>query len=148
MTLLNHRFTSLALIVIFVLSMAVPMVHAQDEMMTHTCDSTTITLLFIAESDYGFHSMMDTSTFEKGQFAPMFDAMMAMMEDMGDDAMMEETPMAEDDAMMDDTMMDDSMMLMAPVIADEDPACTDLRTELETFFYDHYSMMMMDESGG
>lgn len=146
MRLLKHRFISLVLIVVFVLSLAVPMVRAQDEM-SHSCDSTTILLLFIAEYEYGFHSMMDVATFEKGQYTPLFDAMMAMMEEgemMEEDAMMEEDEMMEEDA-----MMDESMMLMAPMIADEDPACTDLRAEVEAYIYKHFSteMMMMKEEG-
>ncbi|MFN8417975.1 MAG: hypothetical protein U0528_01820 [Anaerolineae bacterium] len=52
------------------------------------CDSTLITLLYVAEHDYGFHSMTDVSTIEKGQYKPLFDAMMASM----DGGMMESTP--------------------------------------------------------
>ncbi len=129
-------------------------VQAQEEMMTHTCDSTLILLLYIAEHDYGFASMMDVSTFEKGQYAPWFEAMMAMM----DEEMMDEDDMAMDmteeammdDTMMDDTMMDDMMMLAPAVIADEDEACTALRMEIETYLYETISaeMMMMEESEG
>jgi hypothetical protein len=125
-------------------------ITAQDEMMTHTCDSTTILLLYLAEHDYGFHSMMDVSTFEKGQYAPFFEAMMAMMEE-GD--MMEEEMMATEEAMMEegDMMMEEEMMMLAPaVIADEDPACTELRAEVEAYLYATLSaeMMMMEEDGG
>jgi hypothetical protein len=123
--------------------------EAQEEMMTYTCDSTLILLLYIAESDYGFHSMMDVSGFEKGQYAPWFEAMMAMM----DEEMMEEDDMAMDmteEAMMDDTMMDDMMMLMPATIEGEDEACTALRAEIEAYLYTTISeeMMMMEESEG
>ncbi|MCU0481757.1 MAG: hypothetical protein MUE54_11185 [Anaerolineae bacterium] len=76
-------------------------VQAQDDMMTHTCDSTLILLLYIAEYDYGFKSMMDVSTFEKGQYAPLFEMMMAQMEE---EMMTEDDMMAEmtEEAMMDD----------------------------------------------
>jgi len=118
--------------------------QAQEDMMTHTCDSTLILLLYIAESDYGFHSMMDVSTFEKGQYAPWFDMMMAeMMEE--DDMMAEMT----EEAMMDDSMMDDMMMLMPAVIEGEDEACTALRAEIEAYLYTVISeeMMMMEDEG-
>jgi hypothetical protein len=127
-------------------------VQAQEEMMTHTCDSTLILLLYIAEHDYGFQSMMDVSTFEKGQYAPWFEAMMAMM----DEEMMEmdEEEMAMDEEMMEmddsDMMMEGMVMLTPAVIADEDEACTALRAEIEAYLYETISaeMMMMEESEG
>ena len=96
--------------------------QAQDDMMTHTCDSTLIALLYIAEHDYGFHAMsVDVSTFEKGQYAPLFDEMMAMMGDM--------------------------VMLTPGHVEGEDPACTALRDELDAFLYTTLSEGMMMESG-
>jgi len=153
MRLFQQKSISIALVVLFVLSMAVPMVHAQDEMMSHTCDSTTIMLLFVAEYEYGYEAMMDVSTFEKGQYAPLFDAMMMMDEEMmEDDDMMDDGEEMMDEEMMedDDMMMDDMMMLAPAMIADEDPACTELRTSVEDFLYAHFEMgmMMMDESEG
>jgi len=123
---------------------------AQDDMMTYTCDSTLILLLYIAEHDYGFHSMMDVSGFEKGQYAPWFDMMMAeMMEE--DDMMTEDDMMAEmtEEAIMDDSMMEDMMMLMPAVIEGEDEACTALRAEIEAYLYATISeeMMMMEGEG-
>ena len=129
---------------------------AQDDMMdAHVCDSTTILLLYIAEHDYGYVPMMDVSTFEKGQYAPLFEEMMAMMgeEEMMDDEEMMDEEMG-DEEMMDDEMGDEEMMgdmvtLELPVIADEDPACTDLRASLDSFFYDALFGMMddMDSDG-
>jgi hypothetical protein len=103
------------------------------------CDSTLLTLVLLAEYDHGFHSMYDLSTFEKGQLAPLFDSMMAMMED----EMMEEEMMEEGDM-----MMDDMMMLTPGNVADEPTACTDLRAEVESFLYDKLSadLMMGEES--
>ncbi|MBK9745650.1 MAG: hypothetical protein J0M07_10260 [Anaerolineae bacterium] len=120
--------------------------QAQDDMMTHTCDSTLIALLYIAEHDYGFHAMsVDVSTFEKGQYAPLFDEMMAMMgeEAMGDDMM------ATEEAMMgsEETMMGDMVMLTPGHVEGEDPACTALRDELDAFLYTTLSEGMMMESG-
>ena len=121
--------------------------QAQDDMMTHTCDSTLIALLYIAEHDYGFHAMsVDVSTFEKGQYAPLFDEMMAMMgeEAMGDDMM------ATEEAMMgsEDTMMGDMVMLTPGHVADEDPACTALRDELDAFLYAALTEGMMAMESG
>lgn len=144
--------TRIALLVLVLTAVAglvlIAPVTAQDEAMTHTCDSTTILLLYIAEHDYGFHSMMDVTTFEKGQYAPLFAAMMAMMEE---GEMAEEEMMATEEAMMEEgEMMEDDMMMLAPAtIADEDPACTELRAEVEGFLYTTLSAeMMMEESSG
>jgi hypothetical protein len=118
--------------------------RAQDEMMLHVCDSTLITLLYIAEHDYGFQSMeMDLSTFDKGQYQPLFDAMMAMMAEeeatATEEAMMEEMPME---------MMEGMTMLTPAVIDGEDEACTALRAELDAFLYQTLAAeMMMMESG-
>lgn len=136
------------IVVLLVLVMAAALtvsVQAQDEMMLHVCDSTLITLLYIAEHDYGFHSMMDTATFDKGQFAPLFDAMMAEMSG----EMMEQpeaTMMPEGEMMMEP--VEGMTMLTPAVVADEDPACTDLRNELDAFLYKALSekMMMMQGS--
>ncbi len=153
MRLFKQRSISIALVVLFILSTALPLVHAQDEM-SHTCDSTTIMLLFVAEYEYGYESMMDVSTFDKGQYAPLFEAMMMMDDDMMDDDMaddeMMDDEMMDDDEMSDDEMMMDDMMLAPAMIADEDPACTELRTEVEGWLYAHFEMgmMMMDESEG
>lgn len=119
---------------------------AQDNMMTHTCDSTLIALLYIAEYNYGFEAMsVDVSTFEKGQYAPLFDAMMAMMS--GDDMMAtEEAMMGEEETMDSGEMMGDMVMLTPGNIEGEDPACTALRAELDAFLYATLSEDMMMES--
>ena len=137
---------TLALVAVLALS-AVGFTSAQD-MMTHTCDSTLISLLLIAEYEYGFHSMMDVATFEKGQYAPFFEAMMMMEEEMMDDeGMMESTEMPEGE-MMEEEMMDDMMMLPVGTIEGEDEACTALRAELDAFLYNHFSAMMMEMEAG
>jgi hypothetical protein len=124
-----------------VISLALPTFAQDDAMMdAHVCDSTTILLLYIAEYDYGFQSMMDAATFDKGQYAPLFEEMMAMMEEeeMGEEMMEEE--------MGEEMMMDESMTMLAlPVIEGEDEACTALRAELDTFFYETLYGMMMDD---
>jgi len=130
-----------------VFSAHTPTTLAQDDMGTITCDSTLVTLLYIAEHDYGFHSMLDVSTLDKGQYAPLFDEMMAMMEgDMASDDMTEsDEDMAED--MSEDDMMEGMTMLTPGVVEGEDPFCTDLRAELDAFYYKTFTDMMMTEEG-
>lgn len=143
---MRTRFFAVALVVATAAALVVGGVaQAQDEMMTHTCDSTLILLLYIAEHDYGFHSMMDVLTFEKGQYAPLFDAMMAEMEG----EMMEGDMMATEEAMMGDEMMEGDMMMLSPGnVEGEDTACTDLRAEIEAFLYKTLlADMMMEEPG-
>jgi hypothetical protein len=132
--------------------------NSGDNMGMITCDSTLVTLLFIAENDYGFHSMMDVSTLEKGEYAPLFEEMMAQMDqgDMGGDNMgegdMSGDNMGEgdmsggDESMGGDNMNGDMMMLSPGVVPGEDQFCTDLRAELEAFFYDYFTNSMMTDN--
>lgn len=139
------RFTlALFVLVLLVASFAFPVFAQDDDMMgAHVCDSTTILLLYIAEYDFGFESMSDMTHFEKGQFASLFEEMMMMDEEMGDDEMMDEE--MDDEEMMDEEMADDMMVtLELPVIDGEDEACTALRVELDTFFHDYLFGMMDD----
>jgi hypothetical protein len=134
----------LALFAGIALSPAAP-THAQDDSPSITCDSTLILLLYVAEHDYSFHSMSDTAPFEKGVYAPLFDEMMA--NDMGEDDMM--SPEATMEADMSDSMSsEDEMMPLAPgVVQGEDMACTELRAELEGFFYNTFTQAMMNDEG-
>lgn len=154
---MRTRLLMLSLVGVLVFGLALaaafnPTVNAQDEMAPHVCDSTTILLLFIAEYEYGYAPMMDISTFELGQYAPLFELMMGMMES-GEMEMMSEEEMAEMMEMGENMEMDEDMTLLTPLtIADEDPACTELRTSVENFLYLHFlsvtSEMMGEESGG
>ncbi len=145
---MNRVKSSVVLTALFVFTLAfgtsLRPSQAQDEMMTHVCDSTLIALLYIAEYDYGFTSMeMDLASFEKGQYAPLFDAMMMMEEDMSEDMMEED--MGED--MMEEgemEMMEDMVMLTPAVIEGEDPSCTALRAELDAFLYTELTKSMME----
>ncbi len=141
-----RKLASVLFVLLLVVSFAVP-ASAQDSGMI-VCDSTLITLLYIAEHDFGYVPMTDVSTFEKGQYAPLFEAMMMeegemsegdMMEEMTPEAMMEEGDMSEGE------MMDDMMMLPAGMVEGEPAECTALRAELESYFYEHFSMGMMAE---
>jgi len=139
-----RKVISVALLLVFVFALVVP-ASAQDDAMI-TCDSTLLTLVLVAEYNYGFESMYDLSTFEKGQLAPLFDGMMAMMEEMPEEEMMEEE-MAEEEMMEEEEMMDDMMMLPHGDIADEPEDCTALRSEVEGYIYDTLSAeFMMEES--
>lgn len=142
-----RKLISVVFVVLFVFALVVP-ASAQDMMEDKiVCDSTLITLLFVAEYEYGYEPMMDVSVFEKGQYAPLFDSMMSMMEegDMMEEEMMDE---GEGEMMEEDTMMDDMMMLSPGNVTDEPAECTELRASVESFLYDHYSMsvgMMEDD---
>ena len=142
-----RKVLSPVLLCVFLLSLVLP-AAAQDDMMEGTvCDSTLITLLFIAEYEYGYAPMLDVSTFEKGQYAPLFTSMMDMMmeEDMEEDMMEEEEMMEED---MGEDMMEDMAMLAPGNIEGEPAECSDLRASVESFLYDHFASelgMMMEE---
>ncbi|MCC7208080.1 MAG: hypothetical protein IT323_12295 [Anaerolineae bacterium] len=127
-----------ATVTAFALALPAPRVsQAQGDMLT--CDSTLVLMLYIAEHDYGFKSMMDVSTLEKGQFKPWFEAMMAdSMMEATSDAMMgtpESMMMATQDAMM--------TMLQPGNVQDEPEGCTTLRAEIEAFLYNTISAKMM-----
>lgn len=147
--MLKRSMLALLALTSLIIALALPAAAQDDDMMdSHVCDSTTILLLYIAEHDYGYVPMMDASTFEKGQYASLFEEMMAMMdEEMSDDEMMDDEMGEEemmDDEMGDDEMMDDMVTLELPVIEGEDPACTDLRASLDSFFDDALFGMMDD----
>jgi hypothetical protein len=128
------------------------------------CDSTTTLLLLVAQRNYGYQSMMDMNTFNFGQFQGMFDSMMSsdmMMEatpEMGmaeatqDASMMEAT---EEAGMMESTeeagMAASGTMLMPLTVAGEDPACAQLRTDVEQYLSSQFmvgGMGAMEMSGG
>ena len=156
------RTIALVLALVAVLAFALAPAAAQDDdgdmAMEEgiVCDSTLITLLFIAEYEYGYESMMDLSLFEKGQFAPWFDTMMSDMsmddESMDDESMDDESMDDEsmDDEPMDDESMGGDMVTLEPGnLADEDPACTELRASVEAFLADAIGsdLSMMDDEG-
>jgi hypothetical protein len=102
------------------------------------CDSTLVTLLYLAEHDYGFKSSMDASKFEKGQFKPWFDSMMARnggaMMEATQPAMMESTKDAMNgSAMMEATQPAMMASLKPGVVQGENESCTKLRAEVEGF---------------
>jgi len=141
------------------------------------CDSTLMLLLYIAEHDYDYLSgfMMNQAEamrpIDYGQYTPLIQETMAMMTAMMEEATEEEmmamesmeamvAPMMEmslqelTDAYMAGMAMDATDLstftqLPAGVVADEDPACTALRANVEQFILAHIlaeSQMMMMET--
>lgn len=123
-----------------------PAASAQDDMV-HVCDSSTILLLYIAEYEFGYtNADMDLASFEKGQYAPLFDMMMDSGEMMEEEMMeVDEATMAQVQAEVDGMVMSEN--LLPSGIEGEDEACTALRADLEKFVLSHYLMasMMMEE---
>ena len=107
--------------------------RAQDGMVT--CDLSLISQLYISEHVYGHFPMTDVSNIDKGQYAPLFDAMMAMMEQMvpTEEAMMEPT---------EEVMMEGMTILASGDVPGEPQVCTDLRHELDAWFLKHFKLEM------
>lgn len=167
------RFTFL-LVVVLVAAFALAPVAAQDDNMGEmvTCDSDLILAWYIADYYFNFaavHDMLmmdegddammtDYSVIDKGQFAPLFDSMMSMMDD---GMMMPESMMSEEmlSSVMDTMMMsEEEMMSMMPEgemtmlqpadMMDEPEVCSSLRGDLRSFFtaVAYQNMMMSDDS--
>jgi hypothetical protein len=145
---MNHVRKLIALSVALVALLAVAafampraqVASAQDEMVQ--CDLTLITLLYISEHVYGHFPMTDVSNIDKGQYAPLFDAMM--------EAMMEMTPTEEaamaptEEAMMaptEEAAMEGTVLAHGD-IPGEPQVCVDLRHELDAWFLDHFKHEM------
>lgn len=144
---MKKRLGIIALLVVLLAGFAfAPAASAQDDMV-HVCDSSTILLLYIAEYEFGYtNADMDLATFEKGQYAPLFDMMMDSGEMMEEEMMeVDEATMAEVQAEVDGMVMSEN--LLPSGIEGEDEACTALRADLEKFVLSHYLMasMMMEE---
>ncbi|MBC8172111.1 MAG: hypothetical protein H7X77_10580 [Anaerolineae bacterium] len=129
------------------------------------CDSTLVTLLLVAEYNYGYVSSMMSDEaamammpqIELGQFSPFVTGMM-MMEDAAmseDDMMMMDAMNTEVDKLMamdsagimanyammmgmeDETMMESMVTLEPGNVAGENEACTALRADVEKFILAH-----------
>lgn len=144
---MRNRFialcTALLFIASFALVTAIPSrpAAAQDTEPV-VCDSTLVLLVYIAEHDYGFQPMLDVSTLEKGQYAPLFEAMMSMTDgaESTAEAMMESTP----EMMGTESMGDEMMATLAPGdVAGEPELCTQLRGEVEAFLFSEFEQGMM-----
>jgi hypothetical protein len=98
------------------------------------CDSTLMLLTFVAQRDYGFVPLTsDLTGFEFGQFRSDFANLMAGSPE--DAAATEEAPSTTEEAdagtTADEALSD--VTLQPGILANEDPACTALRAEVEAF---------------
>ncbi len=92
---------------------------------TLSCDSSTILLAGLAQRYFGYMPTDVTlGNYAYGQYSPLFDMSGVMAPSMEATAEVSANP----------TLAPSTVMLNAPVIAGEDPACTQLRTSLESFF--------------
>jgi hypothetical protein len=160
------RVLSLVLVAALVFAVSVP-IYAQDDMSV-ACDSTLVTLLLVAERDYGYlSSKMDLgemTNIDLGQYDSLFSSIMsAMMTDemseeemTSDDAMnarVEEMRMMGSAEMLADYaemtgMANESMTVLEPgVVSGENELCTTLRADVEQFILAHIlaDMEMMDD---
>lgn len=159
-----NRFVVMFTVVCLAVVSGVLFVNAQDATATPAaststtgmiqCDADLIQNLYVAQHFFGFDqigsqmmangatasSMVDLNTIDKGQFTPWFNAPMTGAGPWTTDQLNTVAGMmAMDDATLHSTMMagQDSSTLtnLSPVtVAGEDPACTQLRTELARFW--------------
>jgi len=99
---------------------------------TLSCDSSTILLAGLAERYFGYAPTDVTlSNYVYGQYSPLFD-MSGVMAPAAPST--EATADTSGAAANNPTLAPATVLLNVPVIAGEDPACTQLRTSLEAFF--------------
>jgi hypothetical protein len=146
--------------------------QAQDTTLT-TCDSTLLLLVTLAERDYGYTSMMDLTTFERGQFG-MFAGGMNMGGDMSmatpdsstgssdataDPALATPDASTSTDATVDPalaTPADSSgsgglgsfVQLFPGNVTGEDPNCAALRADVESYLFNYISTGGMNMNSG
>jgi len=100
---------------------------------TVSCDSSTILLAGLAERYFGYAPTDVTlSNYAYGQYSPLFDMTGVMPAAPSAEATVDTSGAAANP-----TLAPSTVLLNAPVIAGEDPACTTLRTSLESFFSTH-----------
>lgn len=127
------------------------------------CDSTLVTLLLVAEHDYDYLTNMSKSmetplNIEFGEYKPLLENIMAMMMSMQQNMTEDEMAAMESEEMMMGEMMEKSnadlikeylasmnmdamgetmTTLPTGALANEDPACTSLRADVEHFLLVH-----------
>ncbi|MBI1278407.1 MAG: hypothetical protein GC179_09790 [Anaerolineaceae bacterium] len=95
---------------------------------TANCDSTTILLAGLAQRYFGYTPTDVTlSNYVYGQYSPLFDTSTMMAPSMEATADMS-------GAAANPTLAPATILLIAPVVTGEDPACTQLRNSLESYF--------------
>ncbi len=97
---------------------------------TLSCDSSTILLAGLAEHYFGYAPAdVSLGNYVYGQYSPLFDMSGVMAPAPSVEATADTSGAAANP-----TMAPSTVMLNSAVIAGEDPACTQLRTSLESFF--------------
>lgn len=105
---------------------------------TLSCDSSTILLAGLAQRYFGYAPTDVTlGTYAYGQYSPLFDT--STMSSTGATSMTGEATADASGSTIGDvsanpTLAPSTVLLNPPVISGEDPACTQLRTSLESFF--------------
>lgn len=157
-TVLTRSFLFVMVLVLVVSGGAV---FAQDMMddAKVICDADLILSLYNAEYHFDYAAIHDQavangadpgfslSDFEYGQFAPLFDSMMSMMDESMSLGMMAPETMSalvdamsmgmgemDEDMMSEDSMMDTMSTLPSGDVPDEPAACTALRANLRQFY--------------
>ncbi len=111
-----------------------------------TCDSSTILLAGLAQRYFGYvPTDVTLGSYDYGQYSPLFD--MSTMSNSGMTGSTDATGMTGEatadasgstgttgDVSANPTLAPSTVLLNPPVISGEDPACTQLRTSLESFF--------------
>ena len=173
-----RSFTRFGLLIVIILLAGVALLPAQAQDTKVTCDADLILSLYTAENNFNYAAvvdkvmaahpdmkMADMSKLDYGQFTPLFDAMMKMMDQsmMSHSAMMDDKMMGSMSEMMSMSMadMEKSMMASMPTdanmaqmttlpagdIAGEAAECTALRGSLRQFYTVlAYEGMMMSMS--
>lgn len=128
--------------------------QAQDENQNEDllrCDSTLITLLLVAQTDYGYEVSEEFPQLNFGQFTPFFTTELAQ----GDTNMQTDAdPMAEateeadmmteatEEADVNVDEVDTLTQLPPGTVEREDVQCQELRADLETFFFEEFETRM------
>lgn len=168
-----HRLFAIVTAAVLAFAIFVPnstkVAYAQDKPLT--CDSTLVTLLLVAEHNYDYLTNMEKNgskipNVDYGDYKPLIENIMSMMMDMQKNMTQEQMDSAAKEQEMMGGMMGmsnadiikeymksmkmDSMDAMSQLptgaLANEDPACTALRSDVEHFLLVHTigDMMMGD----
>ena len=160
-----RTFTRLGLFMLLILLAGVALLPVQAQDTKVTCDADLILSLYTAENNFNFAAvadkvmaahpdmkMTDMSKLDYGQFTPLFDAMMKMMDKsmMSHGSMMDDKMMGSMTEMMSMSMADMEKSMMASMPADANMAqmtalptgdikgepaeCTSLRASLRQFY--------------
>lgn len=116
-----------------------------DTSMLTNCESSLILLAGLAQRFFGYTPAPDISLsgYEYGQYSGLFNMM--DMGDMGTEGDATETTTESTAVPTLEGVATPAVFLNSPVIADEDPACTQLRFDLEAFFSNEFMTQDWDQ---